>query len=582
MRYRAFDRAGSARLLDIDIAQPIGSGGEGAIYVDQTQPDRVVKLFINPTFEREQKVAAMIQAPPPHVIERFDKGRPLVRFAWPIEVIRTEQGVFAGFTMPRIDTAQSIGLERFFLARERQRLRNRDDYPFRLSIAINIAQVLHDLHRVGHACIDLKPQNILIDTSQGFISLVDCDSFRITTASQMFPAAVATAEYLAPEFHGNPQSANHAQDLFAAALLFFRLLNNDIAPTTGIVDRSNAPSDAPGRIREGLLLPNSLAEMRPIPTDIHQLLPDDTLALFCRAFSAAGSRPSLLQWRDHLRELLSNRLSPCRIDRSHFALPKGCPDCFLAGALQVAAPKLGPIPNKTRPTSNTKVPSSPPARKPQSSIVATKRAGWGARVIFSALPFIIGAFLVYFATLITPAIFNDFNNPAFWQKIEERYSTALLTEDNSPFIRRVYYAGYILFLLAPALLLSISSAICICGVSQSSKIVGMLKYLTTYILMIIFCVALMIALNTALIPDASGTKISIEQLVNSYWLVDLSRFTTETNAVFRGIILYIYCAIVVMSWFFSGYIVVMSLWGVFSESASDEVFKHMPLWLRPR
>jgi DNA-binding helix-hairpin-helix protein with protein kinase domain len=315
---------GVRRAIRIDPQDPLGSGGEGSVHAVLHAPHSVVKMFARPDAQRQAKIAAMIATPP-----AGGTGR-RARLAWPEALVTDTTGRFLGFLMPRVDMRRCHPLDWHLLATQRKALGLRGDsatdYGFRLAIARNLAAVLAGVHAAGHALVDLKPPNILVDRDHGTVTIVDCDGACIAGQDRIHPAVVATEEYLAPEFHGRVRDADGRQDRFALAMIVFRLLNDGLYPMNGTPLDPEAPASNVGRIKAGLLTVNPAARMVPHARSIQHHLADETLHLLRRGLSASAIlRPTPGDWQAHLEWLL--RLArPCRSGR-HVALPKGCPWC---------------------------------------------------------------------------------------------------------------------------------------------------------------------------------------------------------------------------------------------------------------
>ncbi|RAQ46777.1 hypothetical protein B9S53_05920, partial [Arthrospira sp. O9.13F] len=54
----------NGKIITLDTRNPIGSGGEGRIYVVANDPTLVAKIYHNPTDEDADKLTLMYNAPP--------------------------------------------------------------------------------------------------------------------------------------------------------------------------------------------------------------------------------------------------------------------------------------------------------------------------------------------------------------------------------------------------------------------------------------------------------------------------------------------------------------------------------------
>ncbi|MEP9360398.1 hypothetical protein [Sphingomonas sp. KR3-1] len=329
MRLYVQDRQGPRRPIAIDQA-PLGQGGEGRIHAVRGDRTRVIKLYADPRPERRAKVEAMLACP----LATPAGSAGSAGFAWPQGIVTDSLGAFRGFTMRRIDTAQYFALETLLIPAARAKAGLPGDgptsYRFRVKVARNIAAVIAQAHRAGQAVVDIKPMNIFIHRVSAQVVIVDCDGCRINGPGGVFPAAVATEEYLAPEFHGKVHLADRRQDLFALAMVVFRLLNNDLYPMNGIPTDADAPASHAERIRANLLTVNPAAPIRQHAKSIQDMLPAELMQMFRNAFSHVQPlRPSAQHWADHLAKF-EQSLTRCKRVRGHVALPAGCPWCIMA------------------------------------------------------------------------------------------------------------------------------------------------------------------------------------------------------------------------------------------------------------
>jgi serine/threonine protein kinase len=349
-------KSGTKREIMLDLNSSIGSGGEGDIYRDPSNPNLVIKIFklsAAAKGEKEAKLKAMI-ANPPQVLQSTQTGGTVVCLSWPEGMIYDAAGVFIGYSMPYLDTSNMVKLTEILnqRLREKENLRGHSetDYKFRIVVAINLANVLQYLHGCGYSVIDLKPDNIFVNKTMGLVSFLDCDSFRVQVNGQVFPANVGTPEYLAPECN-DITKAGITTDLFAIGVILSQLINNDLHPSTGVVIHPvNAPDSLVGRLSQGIVTVNEQCVMTPHAKSIEAFLPKDILLMFRQSLLAEpAQRPSAMEWRIKLTELLDHRLKPCpKGVKEHTAFESGCPWCKSFNSMQRVAQ---PIASTTSTTS---------------------------------------------------------------------------------------------------------------------------------------------------------------------------------------------------------------------------------------
>ena len=213
------------------------------------------------------KLAAMEGKTPPGPLE--SPGFPTL--AWPHQLIQdSSTSTLVGFVMPRVANEQFVSIGIYCNPETRKRSipveytsGNHIATVYKAAIR-NFTQTVHRLHLVDAIIGDINDNNVLINPADGFISVIDCDSFQYTEQStrRTFPCLVGRAEYTAPELldhldvecrrpqcdpDSNPHRATYAcvlrtkdHDLFALAVVIFKLLMDGTHPYDCIVSGSIA------------------------------------------------------------------------------------------------------------------------------------------------------------------------------------------------------------------------------------------------------------------------------------------------------------------------------------------------------
>lgn len=110
-------------------------------------------------------------------------------------------------------------------------------------LTLETLDALARLHHAGIVHRDLKPYNLLL-TSQERVKLIDFGLSRLRGENALFLAnpeampknmKVGTPFYAAPEQEDDPDNVDARADLFAAGVLFFRLLTGLLPPEGGLV-----------------------------------------------------------------------------------------------------------------------------------------------------------------------------------------------------------------------------------------------------------------------------------------------------------------------------------------------------------
>jgi DNA-binding helix-hairpin-helix protein with protein kinase domain len=284
----------------IDISNPIGSGAQADVTALKIHGENfAAKIFHNPTSQVVRKVVAMIENPPSNLIIGID-GVKYPLLSWPLRLLYdSSSGLVVGYLMKLVDLKNSFTLDYFYDHNLRKKLLSPEEGALscRLEIAGNLSEVVADLHRLGHYCIDFKPQNIRVFKSTHVVTLIDCDGFSVVDkAGFRYPAQLVSTDYIAPEATiGNLsiESLGEQQDLYALAVIIFQLLNQGLHPFQGVPRKNfDAPATNDEKAAKGLY-PYGLHEhslISPNQQSIHRCFETGIRELFDRAFS---SKPNI-------------------------------------------------------------------------------------------------------------------------------------------------------------------------------------------------------------------------------------------------------------------------------------------------
>ena len=355
----------------------LAAGGAGEILLVAHHPEYVAKLYLTAQDRQqyEQKIEDMIRRPP-NLPPIRQNNTEYVQIAWPTATLRDTAGRFLGFLMPAVDLKAATELENALQRTGRQARNIPEFYGGRVLLAANLAALVAELHSLGHYFTDMKPVNLRFYPQSWYLAVLDTDGMSIA-GMKRWPAHQFSDEYIAPEARGqSPEALGIEQDLFALAVIIFRLLNNGIHPYQGIDFGGANPTSLQERINAGLyaygLQPSR--QVGPALASIHEFLEDTTRQLFDRAFLGNyRSRPSALEWKTHLQSLITgNAVIRCAVNpANHAHFSKGCGLCELdrkrAGAT-TATPAGGrrarqqpPTPTQLTPTiQQPQTPNTPP------------------------------------------------------------------------------------------------------------------------------------------------------------------------------------------------------------------------------
>ena len=355
----------SPKRQSVKLGERFAGGGAGDIHRLPDVPGEVLKIYKT---DKDRvlyapKLKAMLDNKP--ALLKINPKFP--QLAWPTSIAESRNGEFLGFAMPEINFDGSVSLERMLQKKMRQATGLPEFYGYRLNAAHNLSSCVVDLHKRGHHIIDLKPVNCRLHTKEMLISVLDCDGFSVDGGNAgRFPAHQFTPEYISPEALGrNPEKLGEAQDLFALAVIIFRLLNNGLHPFQCRLSHGEAPSTIQEMIN-GNFYSYGIKKSRkykPARQSVHLYFPDVIRRLFDQAF-LSSSRPSAIQWRNALRDYanpLSGKLVRCDNNpEEHAHFGKGCGWCKLD--------KINRVPSRRR---ATKTPKTAKRRNPKPTFKAS-------------------------------------------------------------------------------------------------------------------------------------------------------------------------------------------------------------------
>ncbi len=351
----------------ITTGKELGRGGEGVVYSAAEHTDIVAKIYHadSRTKEREAKLAAMVLSVPDNAVIDSENGQH-VAIAWPIALLY-EQGAFMGFTMPKV--VNSPDIFRAIIPKLRSTHFPQLDWRHQHRIAQNLTAALIGLHAKGHVMGDINQKNVLV-TANTLTTLVDCDSFQITTEQgQIFRCTVGVPEYTAPELQGKILSEvdqTIADDLFGKAVIIFQLLMEGFHPFSGVpVDKhfSIAGKMDLYCIQEGIFpfIENGQFLAPPHAPQFNVLHPD-LQRLFIRCFFSGHHnpqlRPSAKEWFRALTVAYEDLVQCSTLpDHWHASHVGHCPWCKPNQGRKVPASRA--TPTLQQPKNNIAAPQQP-------------------------------------------------------------------------------------------------------------------------------------------------------------------------------------------------------------------------------
>lgn len=289
--------------------QPFAKGGEGTVHKIVAPASHVnfcAKLYLPKVIDpqKQQKIEYMVANPPPETVTENQI------ICWP-QAALFGSNKFVGFIMPLAFDNSILLYElcRPKLSRKHNQRWNKfnrntkQGFEARLKLCTNLAIAIHRVHSLqNYILVDFKPQNVLV-TDSGKIAMLDCDSVQISKDDKViFPALVATPEYVPPEseqLNPSKDKIHPSWDRFAMAIVFYEIMFglHPYAATFGgkFIDINTLP----GRIREGLFAHGRYKQhliSLPPPHKTFHYIPHNLKALFQDAFDDDDLRPSAETW----------------------------------------------------------------------------------------------------------------------------------------------------------------------------------------------------------------------------------------------------------------------------------------------
>jgi TonB family protein len=319
----------------------LGAGGQATVYPVPGRPDRVAKIYHHPAPEQELKLRRML-ARRPAGAALMGAGAGI--FAWPLELLRDEDGGLAGFLLPRVDGKLRV-FELYNPATRRERA-PLFHHGLLHRAARNLAAAFDKLHEAGYVVGDVNESNILVG-EDGRVVLIDTDSFQVPDPSSgtVYRCPVGRPEFTPPElrersFADVDRAPEH--DRFGLGVLVFQMLMEGTHPFAGRFRGAGEPPSiqeriAAGHFPYGLRAGGVLEPPRTAPP--LQLLAPGVRDLVRRCFEDGhhdpAARPSAAEWREALAAA-EEALATCARSEQHLYAPHlgGCPWCERARQLE--------------------------------------------------------------------------------------------------------------------------------------------------------------------------------------------------------------------------------------------------------
>ena len=350
---------GHAIPFQINADSSLGRGATADVHFVIVGDKRyAAKIYRSGTVFNAEKIASMWMMRDPSVQQS-------VTFAWPKALVY-ENGLVIGYLMQVFEKADHNPLNYYFDSTLLSRLNDKSiaSLSNRVEIAYSLCSAINAIHAQSTFVIDLKPQNVLVNSRTNAVVILDCDGFSIRTDSgKVFPAGHVSTDYIAPEATREclPPSALAApQDNYALAVILFQMFNYSQHPFQGTpISETSRPFTNDELAAEGLypysLTPNP--RIKPRRGSTHIFLPSDMRLLFDSSFiGQKDARITPLEWCVYFSAIISEkRLQRCirfpnSVGHIHFK-GCGCPECAREQQIvDLTPPRPPPPPRPPTPT----------------------------------------------------------------------------------------------------------------------------------------------------------------------------------------------------------------------------------------
>jgi len=337
----------------------LAAGGQGEVFT--VSAGQVFKRYFPATLDSDPSLERRLRAVAGHAPAGWREPGGHLALAWPAKVVLGD-GRFAGFLMPAVDMAQTVGLHRITNPTDRRAATGMTawargfTWEYLVRTAINLAGAVRVLHQGGVVIGDFNEANVRV-WRHARVTLLDCDSMQVTdpASGERFFCPVGRPEFTPPELlHADWRTTvrQPSSDLFALAVHVHQLLLEGEHPFRGLWRGTGDKPPVPELARAGTWAQREGGLLSPRPAAVSPaLLPPAITGMFRRAFEDGaidpGARPTALQWQNALT-VLAGQLRRCDASRAHFyPVPHAaCPWCRHEAArkpVPAASPRIRPL-----------------------------------------------------------------------------------------------------------------------------------------------------------------------------------------------------------------------------------------------
>lgn len=334
----------------VRLGRSLGGGKEGEVF-EVLGSRYVAKVFraSNRTPEREHKLRLMAAHPP------VDPTRGIghISICWPLKLVFEPPDRFAGFLMPRVDTASCPQLLRFVFPKYYPRVFS---WRNQLEIAANLAGAVAALHEAGYVVGDLNLKNIHV-TRSCLVTSVDCDSFQVPdpAGGRVLRCPVGVPEYTAPEFQGlsfSEVDRTASSDVFAFSVILCQLLLTGTHPFAGGSGQTREENIGVG---DSIFQHHVLPRGSPSPEVLPPLLLDLLRLCFHDGHRDPSRRPGMKGYAETLQKA-REEIQACKSEperHTYGSHLRSCPWCEMASQYGFDPYRKEPPKPKSLPSAST-------------------------------------------------------------------------------------------------------------------------------------------------------------------------------------------------------------------------------------
>lgn len=378
----------SSNYFTLDVSTRLGRGATASVYkVTINGKSYAVKIYNKPDQVDWAKISAMTE------LGERDEYQFALTHAWPVGLIQKD-GQNVGFAMPLYDLGLFTTLDHYYDNLLRNKIKDTQllALPNLVLIAKNLCIELDKLHKKSIYLVDIKPQNIVVNTTTNEVVLLDCDGFSIDKDGVRYPASLISADYIAPEVTINklsPKTLGLGQDLYGISVLIFQILNRGLHPFSGKLKKDISATTNDDKAAFGYYAYGADANpnIAPHVSSLHSMWPLSISTLLEKCFTS-GERVSASEWISTFNEIERNkgyvRCDVFQKDHLHIRFrDQECMQCKIDNLQQTHAPSKPPVQSSETVQRPHIPPNPPPSKSGSNTWIFLTIIGFIAFIIFA-------------------------------------------------------------------------------------------------------------------------------------------------------------------------------------------------------